>query len=127
VPDNPEELKLKLAIADHAKCCPNLTEIGSSAKRLRELNGIDKTVAHHEQTLYGDDRGLLMRMDRVEKEAVDMGQTVDGLKGTVGGLRDAHLKIIGAMSLLSIVGGIFVWIGFERLMRAVNAVAAVPK
>lgn len=118
MPDTPEELKLKLAIKDHAACCPNLENLNATAKRVRELNGIDKTVAHHEQTLYGDDRGLLMRMDRTEKEVSEMSPKVNSLQS-------AHMKIIGAMLALGAIGSIFGFLGFERLMRAVNAVAAV--
>jgi hypothetical protein len=119
VPDDTEEMRLKNAILEHQACCPQQKRITACEDRLRQLNGIDKTVAHHEDTLYGDDRGLFARVKNMEDD-------METTKPVVQQLRDAHLKsgvvVAVAVTLFSVLG----FIGFERLMRAISAMAAVP-
>jgi hypothetical protein len=120
MPDELNEIRLRNAILEHQQSCPQVPRIEEHGVRLRTLNGVVGTVAHHETTLYDEERGLVLRTTWLE-------ENVETMKPKVDAMDRMHLKIGGAVAVVLAVFSILGWIGIERFLRAFTAMAAVPK
>lgn len=90
-------------MGQHGLCCPR-----------------SAAIEQLETALYCEEKGVILRLTAQETNMKDMKPVVESLKNW-------RIYMAGVAAAIVFFGGLAAFIGFERMMRAINAVAAVPK